>query len=210
MQKNLLFSLLAAGASMLSMTVHAAVINIDQALTVPLAFSDSVLESHFNVNPAAATFQAGDTVVLNYSFGANVTGHVANPALVLAEAWDSGFAGQLSTSGASIDFIGANNASVLHTATGGGSNTRLAGQFDSLTAGTYAFNSIRVQFDVAGLSTATYAPQYGYFALVGDNVSFTAVPVTPVPEPETYALMLIGLGALRWRAMRKAAAAKLG
>lgn len=209
MKKHLISSLFFAGASLLSAAANAEVINIDQLVTVPLTFSGNLLESYFNINPVSATFQAGDTVVLNYRFGPGYTGHVDNPALVLAEAWDSAFSGQLTSSATRIDFIGTNNASILHAASGGAINTRLAGQFEGLTAGTYAFNSIRVQFDVAALSSSGYAPHLGYFALVGENISFSTTPASPVPEPESYALLLAGLSVLGWRARRKAVAVKL-
>jgi PEP-CTERM motif len=188
--KNMMSSLLFVSASLFITTANAAVVNIEQRLNLPITYTGNILESYFNINTA---FAAGDTVVLNYRFGDDYTAHVSNPNLVLAEAWDSAFAGQLSTSGATLDFIGANGA-VLHSSMAGTTTTRLAGQFENFAAGTYTFSSIRAQFQVSGISSSTYAPRYGYFALAGNNINFSAP--TPVPEPESYALLLAGLGGL--------------
>lgn len=209
LHRNLMSSALIVSASLLSTNLfstaaNAAVVSIEQRLNIPISYTGNILESYFNINTA---FAAGDTVVLNYRFGADYTGQISNPNLVLAEAWDSAFSGQLSTSGARIDFIGA-NGSVLYSTMAGTTNARLAGQFENFAAGTYTFNSIRAQFQVSGISSSTYAPRYGYFALAGNNINFSAP--TPVPEPESYALLLAGLGGLGLLARHKNRRVKLG
>lgn len=202
--KNMMSSLMLVSASLFTTTVNATVVNIEQRLDIPISYTGNILESYFNINTA---FAAGDTVVLNYRFGADYTGHISNPNLVLAEAWDSAFSGQLSTSGATIDFIGTNGA-VLHSSMAGSNTARLAGQFENFAAGTYSFNSIRAQFQVASISSSTYAPRYGYFALAGNNINFTAP--TPVPEAESYAMLLAGLGGLGLLARHRNRRVKLG
>lgn len=59
----------------------------------------------------------------------------------------------------------------------------------SLNAGTY-----KLVLSGAGTAAGTY--------------SLTSTPVSPVPEPSTYAMMLIGLGAVGFLARRKAKASK--
>ena len=48
--------------------------------------------------------------------------------------------------------------------------------------------------DTAGFTSLTFT---------ASNVAFEVAQVTPVPEPETYALMLAGLGAIGWIARRR-------
>ncbi|WP_332855745.1 PEP-CTERM sorting domain-containing protein [Duganella sp. S19_KUP01_CR8] len=50
-------------------------------------------------------------------------------------------------------------------------------------------------------SSATHAMMGANGALT--SVTVTQVPTTPVPEPETYAMLLAGLAALSWKARRR-------
>ena len=68
----------------------------------------------------------------------------------------------------------------------------------------YEFNAgaagiTSLQFDTLGIATGSGKPGPGlsHFGL------YTANAVTPVPEPETYALMLAGLGAVVFMARRR-------
>lgn len=66
-------------------------------------------------------------------------------------------------------------------------------------------NWTHFSFNAAGLSGSSHT--LGFYAFSGttnDSVTYLSnVAVTAVPEPETWALMLLGLAGLGWRARRK-------
>jgi hypothetical protein len=85
-----------------------------------------------------------------------------------------------------------------------------AGSFLNLQAGQYMTNELRYYMELQNVltnhtqMTDETGIAWGYVMAVhqGDVGSSIAAPVTPVPEPSTYALMLVGLIALtaqRWR-----------
>jgi hypothetical protein len=72
-------------------------------------------------------------------------------------------------------------------------------------AGTVATGQFTLAFVGANITSVVIAPG-SYFDWVGvDNIKYTLAAVTPpVPEPQTYAMLGLGLGALAW-ARRRAA-----
>jgi hypothetical protein len=78
----------------------------------------------------------------------------------------------------------------------------LVGDLDASAAGFHFTNVAAGNYIVKASGTLDGLGQYPGLALVGANYSVTA---TPVPEPETYALMLAGLGIVGFVASRRKA-----
>lgn len=80
----------------------------------------------------------------------------------------------------------------------------VGGLLGSVTGADVA-TGVDLSLSLAGIHTVMLTQTSATIGL--DNFAFdnvTAVPTTPaVPEPETYALMLAGLGALGWVARRR-------
>ncbi|MEI7464912.1 MAG: FxDxF family PEP-CTERM protein [Burkholderiales bacterium] len=74
----------------------------------------------------------------------------------------------------------------------------LTGDLDATASGFHFMNVASGNYIVKASGTLNGLGQYPGFALVGANYS-----VTPVPEPETYALMLAGLGIIGFVASRR-------
>lgn len=78
----------------------------------------------------------------------------------------------------------------------------LIGDLDASAAGFHFTNVTAGNYIVKASGTLDGLGQYPGLALVGANYSVTT---TPVPEPETYALMLAGLGMVGFVAARRKA-----
>ncbi len=76
----------------------------------------------------------------------------------------------------------------------------LVGDLDASAAGFHFTNVAAGNYIVKASGTLDGLGQYSNLALVGANYS-----VTPVPEPETYALLLAGLGIIGFVASRRKA-----
>ena len=83
-----------------------------------------------------------------------------------------------------------------------GTNTATAnpGTWPTATLGfssAQAFNSVVVHYDAPPPTGGDWGPIF-----MADNMSVTAVPA-PIPEPETYTMLLTGLGLLGWVGRRR-------
>lgn len=78
----------------------------------------------------------------------------------------------------------------------------LVGDLDPSAAGFHFKNVVAGDYIVKVSGTLDGSGQFPGFALAGANFTVTA---TPVPEPETYALMLAGLGIVGFVASRRKA-----
>lgn len=72
-------------------------------------------------------------------------------------------------------------------------------------AGALPFTFTGNSFTLIASGTA-FGPSSSYSGIVNATPAFASPPVSPVPEPETYAMMLAGLGVLGFVARRKAKA----
>ena len=61
-----------------------------------------------------------------------------------------------------------------------------------------------VEWTVSGLGTSNLTNMYVHVQGIDGGYSAKYTPVTPVPEPETYAMLLAGLGLIGFSARRKA------
>jgi len=154
------------------------------------------------INRAAGVYTYTASVSTTSFFGAGTT---ANPWLSTNTATDtitfSGFSGGASAIGGNFfgsDISGLFAAgSITLTATdslGATSTQTITG------ATTTSFLGFVSTGTLSSLTVTSVQPVSGFLWPTVDNLTLA---VTPVPEPETYALMLGGLGALAWVARRR-------
>ncbi|MEN9866378.1 MAG: hypothetical protein RL748_1968 [Pseudomonadota bacterium] len=218
MKKQSIVALFAVGAAFASNMALADTININQIfdLTAP----DTQTASRFDIssdNFAPVLIHVGDIVNLNYSFS-------PNQALQVSSTGDTQFFsiglwqdtnsspnfGPFSIDNASFALTGAHGSfpSSIPVAAQSGASTNLAATLTGSflpNGGTVNFTGMQATFTVTALQDNQTYFNASYFKVTGNAVAVT----TPVPEPETYAMMIAGLGALAFVARRKQAK-KLG
>lgn len=218
MKKQSIVALFAVGAAFASNMALADTITINQ--TFDLTSPDTQLADLFKIssdNFASVLVRTGDTVVLNYTFAAGQALQLSSTGS--AQTFGIGLwldesapenSSVFSIGNGSFNLIGANGnfpGSVAVTAQSNGRSNlgpTLTGSFLP-SSGTVNFTGLRATFDVTSLQNGQSFYNAGYFSVAADSVAVT----TPVPEPETYAMMLAGLGMLGFLARRKNAQ-KLG
>ncbi len=151
------------------------------------------------VNPLNDTLKFGIPTLgsLNWTSGANVN--------LLFNATEPGGDG-LTITDVTLKFYNGNsvitaidgNFSYASTLTGNGS----AGFLISVDAAQQTFLNTTV-FNQAGFSNFRIALESTITGVAGGPESFSAVAVSPVPEPEIYAMMGLGLGLLGWVGRRR-------
>lgn len=72
----------------------------------------------------------------------------------------------------------------------------------SLASSFTTFTSAHGLADFTGITSVTLSGVSGFAYVALDNINYTAA-IAPVPEPETYALMLGGLALVGWAARRR-------
>jgi PEP-CTERM motif len=216
MKKQSIVALFAVGAAFASNMALADTITINQTfdLTFPDAQSAGLLAISSD-NFASVLVRTGDTVVLNYTFAAGQALQVSSTGSAQTFGiglWQDNPASPENSSvfsigNASFNLIGANGSFpgsvAVSNQSGGRSNLgpTLTGSFMP-NNGTVNFTGLRATFDVTSLQNGQSFYNAGYFSVAADSVAVT----TPVPEPETYAMMIAGLGMLAFLAKRRKAA----
>jgi len=82
-------------------------------------------------------------------------------------------------------------------------NGNLVATFNDVRNGSYALNAGTYTLKVTGVTESTLPGTFGRVSISASNGT-----VTPVPEPESYALMLAGLGLMGTMVRRRSKAAK--
>jgi hypothetical protein len=183
-------------AAAASATLLTSEINMDNGFVAYISTSDSVAGTQFS-SGSDWTVTSTDTTTL--TAGVNYFLHVYgyNETLV------AGFLGEFSLSGSDHEF--ANGLTTLSTNTTDwvGNATGFDGSYGALTD--YGANGVQPW----GLRPAI--PASARWIWSGDNssnnASYFSTPITAVPEPESFALLGIGLLALAYRQGRRGPAA---
>ncbi len=216
MKKQSIVALFAVGAAFASNMALADTITINQ--TFDLDYPDAQSAGRFTIssdNFASVLVRAGDTVELNYTFApgqalqVSSTGGAQSFSIGL---WQDNPASPANTSifsigNASFNLTGAHGSFPSSVAVADQSSGRahlgaaLSGSFLP-NGGTVNFTGLHAKFDVTALQNGQSYYNAGFFSVTGNAVAVT----TPVPEPETYAMMIAGLGMLAFLAKRRKAA----
>ncbi len=96
----------------------------------------------------------------------------------------------------------------LVSAIGASGNSYTASAISGLTASLYLGNTLQgtstgLNFSFNNLQSGTYTLKASGTVANGFNVLITSYTVTPVPEPESYAMLLAGLGVMGAIARRR-------
>ncbi len=216
MKKQSIVALFAVSAAFASNMALAGTITINQ--TFDLDYPDAQSAGRFTIssdNFASVLVRAGDTVELNYTFApgqalqVSSTGGTQSFSIGL---WQDNPASPTNSSvfsigNASFNLTGAHGNFPGSVAVANQSSGRahlgaaLSGSFLP-NGGTVNFTGLHAKFDVTALQNGQSYYNAGFFSVTGNAVAVT----TPVPEPETYAMMIAGLGMLAFLAKRRKAA----
>lgn len=206
MKKQFIVALLAATAAFASNAALADTVVINQ--TFDLDFPDANTGTHFNLNSdnfASTLIHVGDTVELNYNFMPNqalrvsTTGGAQTFSLGLWQDQNATVPSVFTVGNVSFNLVGAGGGSFPAVINGAG--TQIGGSShigSSLTGsflpsnGSITFTGMHASFTVAALQGGQNSYNSAFFTVNGNSV----VTTTPVPEPETYAMMIAGLGLL--------------
>lgn len=217
MKKQSIVALFAVGAAFASNMALAETITINQIfdLTAP----DTQSASQFAIssdNFASVLVHVGDTIELNYTFAptqalqVNSAGGAQSFSIGL---WQDNPASPNNSSifsigNASFNLTGAHGSFPASVAVADQSSGRshlgaaLTGSFLP-TGGAVNFTGLHAKFNVTALQNGQSYYNAGFFSVTGNAVAVT----TPVPEPETYAMMIAGLGLLAFMKRRQSKAA---
>jgi hypothetical protein len=218
MKKHIIAGLLAASAALASSFAFADTVVINQ--TFDLSLPDASTASFFNINSdnfADTTLRVGDTVQLNFSFlpsqalSIGSTGGTQNFSLGLFQSENAANGTSIfSINNVSFDLLGASGSfpASVSGANQSSGNSSIGASFSGAylaNNSSVAFTGIHASFNVVALQGGQSLYNAAYLSVGADSVAVTSA----VPEPETYAMLVAGLGLLAF-AQRRKAAKKLG
>lgn len=155
-------------------------------------------------DPFSLTLSDGDTSELNIDFVDNQSVTITTPQWVSATLWSFDPATSGGTiGGASLSFLGAGGETLFTTTQAGGGAygaTIMGGGYFSSFQGfptPLTFYGVRIvasNVQLSAADSATYT-QASLSIGTGSAVLNQATPTSPVPEPHTWALMILGFGA---------------
>ena len=206
MKKQIIVALLAATAAFASNAAFANTVVINQ--TFDLAYPDADTGSHFNLNSdnfASTIIHAGDSVDLNFNFLPNqalrvsTTGGAQTFSLGLWQDQNATVPSVFTVGNVSFNLVGAGGGSFPAVITGAGTQSSGSSYIGSSLTGSFlpgngsiTFTGMHAHFNVTALQGGQNSYNAAFFTVNGNRV----VTTTPVPEPETYAMMIAGLGLL--------------
>lgn len=206
MKKQFIVALLAATAAFASNAAFADTVVINQ--TFDLAFPDADTGTHFSLssdNFASTVIRAGDTVDLNFNFLPNqalrvgTTGGAQSFSLGLWQDQNATSPSVFTIGNVSFNLVGAAGGSFPAVINGTGTQSSGSTHIGSALTGSFlpsngsiTFTGMHAHFTVNALQGGQTSYNAAFFTVNGNSV----VTTTPVPEPETYAMMIAGLGLL--------------
>ncbi len=203
-------ALLLAGCLAVSNTAHAAVTTIYNFGSLLTASSGYTAPNNFVANPFAqlgATNNGGGVWTFMLTINNNLFSSFGNSAFLGSMSFD--FTPDPSISKPPTTFIGSNVGGVTSVKSTSGTGNSGLTDIDFGTAfGQGSANRLSqndwVKWSVSGLGSSVLTNMYVHVQGIGtQGYSAKYTPVTAVPEPETYAMLLAGLGLVCFSARRK-------